>query len=283
MLHPFRSQITRSCWRFAAGSDGDKMGVSSTGLNGSRARDTTLMIIRTSGSTLVCIAQPDHAGLAADLMTRWRALDGHPRRAAILHAIRDHDNGWIEEDATTHVDASGSPLEFVAVPAFVKQRIWPRAISRLETVDPYVAALVAQHALTVHAPMRRDASWTSFFSAIETRCAELVARAGGAATIDEDYRWVRTADLMSLIFCNGWRDGFDLPLGARAELNEATLAVAPDPFGGAPVPLTIPARRVEARAYSSADAFRAALDAAPLESLEGHAVGRTANRARLNA
>ncbi|OFW04342.1 MAG: hypothetical protein A3H96_27420 [Acidobacteria bacterium RIFCSPLOWO2_02_FULL_67_36] len=236
------------------------------------------MIIRTSGSALICITQPDHARLAAELMARWRALDDHPRRAAVLHAIRDHDNGWIEEDAATHVDANGSPLEFVAVPASVKQRIWPRAVSRLEQADPYVAALVAQHALTIHAPMRRERSWASFFGVIAARRDELAARAGGTATLDDDYRWVRSADLLSLIFCNGWRDGFDLPVGARAALTGGTLELAPDPFAGAPVPLTVPARRVEARTYASADAFRAALDAAPLEPVEGQAIGMVAAR-----
>jgi hypothetical protein len=161
----------------------------------------------------------------------------------------------------------------VAVPAAVKQRIWPRAIARLEAADPYVAALVAEHALTIHAPMRREPSWASFFGAIEARRAELVARAGGAATIDGDYRWVRSGDLLSLMFCNGWRDAFDLPIGARAVLNGMTLELSPDPFSGVPVPLTVPARRVEARPYPSAAAFRAALDAAPLERLEGRAIG----------
>jgi hypothetical protein len=40
---------------------------------------------------------------------------------------------------------------------------------------------------------------------------------------------------------------------------------------------------IEARAYASADAFRAALDAAPLECLDGKAVGTTMNPAYLNA
>src|SRR5688572_6518541 len=114
------------------------------------------MIIRQDGSSLLFITQPDHARPAAEAIARWQ-LDGfaaHPRRSVILLATREHDNGWIEEDDATHVDASGMPLDFVAVPASTRQRIWPRAVDRMTAQDPYAAALIAQHAIAVYSASR---------------------------------------------------------------------------------------------------------------------------------
>ena len=61
------------------------------------------MIIRRKGTTPLLITQPDHAQLAATIMERWQedGFPDSPRRAAILLAIREHDNGWREVDAAT--------------------------------------------------------------------------------------------------------------------------------------------------------------------------------------
>jgi hypothetical protein len=236
------------------------------------------MIIRREDDALLCITQPDHARLAADILAGW-TLDGfaaHPRRTAILTAAREHDNGWIEEDAATHVDAWGEPQDFISVPAAVKHRIWPRATTRLAAADPYVAALVAEHALTLHGQQRADPAWQGFFARMDAIRADLLGRCGGdaAATIAADYPFVRAADQLSLIFCNGWRTPFTLP-GARALLREA-LEVRPDPFAGAHVPLRVEGRRLPARTYASPADLRAAFAAAPVVELCGTATGQRA-------
>ena len=234
------------------------------------------MIIRQDGDHLLFITQPDHARLAAEVMGAWRAdgLADHPRRDAILTAVREHDNGWIEEDADTHVDADGNPLDFVAVPPPVKHRIWPRAISRLGEGRPYEAALVATHALTIHGQQRSDAVWSPFFRHVERLRDEMLGHcdAGARATLDADYRFVQAGDQLSLVFCNGWRNPFPRP-GGRIRLHGSTLELSPDPFDGARVPLRVGARRVLARSYASAADLRAALDAARLVMVEGDAAG----------
>ena len=70
------------------------------------------MIIRTHDDSQLFITQPDHARLAAQAISHWRddGFDDHPRRPSILLAAREHDNGWREEDTTTHVDANGFHL-----------------------------------------------------------------------------------------------------------------------------------------------------------------------------
>jgi hypothetical protein len=231
------------------------------------------MIIRSDDGCLLCLTQPDHAALAADIMARWTELDGHPRRESILLATREHDGGWIEEDRATHVGTGGDPLDFISVPVPVKHRIWPRAVTRIASTDPYAAALVAQHALSVYRPHRTDALWQSFFSTMEEAKADLRRRCGHVAGhVEDDYRFVQTGDQLSLIFCNGWTAPFPRP-GGQAWLSGSTLHISPDPFAGERVPLSVSARRIDARPYASARDLRDTLDAAPTETVEGVAIG----------
>jgi hypothetical protein len=234
------------------------------------------MIIRQQDSCFIFITQPDHARLAAEVMAHWRedGFDAHPRREAILHAVREHDNGWIEEDADTHVDADGNPLDFVSVPAHVKHGIWPRAVDRVGRDRPYEAALIAQHALTVHGQQRVDPSWRRFFDAMDERRDAMLGRCSGdaAATLASDYRFVQAGDQLSLIFCNGWRTPFPRR-GGRAILNGMTLELTPDPFGGRRIPMRVQARQLPMRTYSSAADLRAAFNNAAVVMLEGLATG----------
>lgn len=231
------------------------------------------VIIRRATDGLLFITQTDHAALAARIMAQWHALRDHPRREAILAATHNHDDGWREEDAMLHVSRDGEPLDFTAVPAEVKQRIWPRAAERLAAqIDPYVGALVAQHALTVHAPLRDNPQWRRFFATMERTRDALRSRAAvaGAECFDDDYAFVRIGDQLSLIFCNGWTAPL-AGIGYRAILNGITLEVRPDPFAGVRVPLAIHARSLPARTYTSADDVRAAYADAPVIALEGYA------------
>ena len=233
------------------------------------------MIIRRATDRLLLISQGDHARLAGRIMRAWRAggLPDRPCRDAILAATDDHDNGWQEEDAELHLSDAGDPLDFIAVPPHVKHRIWPRATARWADRSPYIAALIAQHALTVHAPLGADPQWRRFFDTMTRTRDDLIGRAGTqAADLSNDYPFVRTGDQLSLIFCNGWTaplSGF----GYKAILDGITLQITPDPFDGARVPLEINARSVPATRYGDAADLRAALAEAPVVTLAGEAVG----------
>jgi hypothetical protein len=234
------------------------------------------MIIRVDGDSLLFITQPDHARLAVQAISDWRTdgFDGNPRRASVLLAAREHDNGWQEEDATTHVDPRGKPLDFICVAADVRQRIWPRAVERLAPVDPYAAALVAQHALAIYSQHESELSWNPFFEMMRTRAAALLEQIRGTAVQDigMDYPFVNAADRISLAFCTGWTQPLE-SFGRRIILNGSVVEVSPDPYAGARIPLRVMARRVANRAYASAADLRAALDDAPVEVLEGEATG----------
>ena len=235
------------------------------------------MIVRDDGSELVLITQPDHAGLSGRIIDAWQA-NGLPRRArrpTVLLAAREHDNGWREVDAAPTVDQrTGRPHDFMNAPGEIKRAIWPRGVARLAPTDPMAAALVAQHALTV-LDREATAAWQAFFTGIEAERDRLLGRGaydGDLRRLLDDYRLVFLSDLLSLIFCCGWRRRFDSE-GYGIVLNGTTLTIDPDPFGGAQIPLSVAARQIPNRGYRSALALQAALDQAPEIALTGHAVG----------
>ena len=166
---------------------------------------------------------------------------------------------------------TGAPFGFVDAPLSVRQGVWPRAIERLAAEDRYVAALVAQHALTVYRRYSGDPDWQPFFRAMELRRDDLIAP-DTLFTFLQDYTIVGLGDLFSLIFCNGWREPY-LMESYQAILHGDCLRIAPDPFEGATVPLDVEARRIPARAYTSDADLRATLTEAPIVRLSGTAAG----------
>jgi hypothetical protein len=212
------------------------------------------MIVRPHGSSLLLITQPDHAALAARVMDRWltRGFPAEPRRAAILRAVAEHDDGWREVDAAPLVDpAAGRIQDFISAPAAVRQGVWPRAVDRLAG-DPAVAALVSQHAIQIYSRFTDDPAWRAFFAEMTTRRDEHARAAGlSAEALAHDYFFVRAGDLISLTFCNEWGDvqHFD---GHDIQLRDGgVITIRPDPFGGSTVPFDISARVLPNRTFRS--------------------------------
>jgi len=234
------------------------------------------MIIQPDGDSLLFITQPDHARLAGETIAHWQddGFPTHPRRDVILLAAREHDNGWVEEDASTHVDEDGTPLDFVSVPVSVRHRIWPRAADRTAARSPYAGALIAQHALAVYSSTRSNPGWEEFFRTMTERRDTLLARSGiDFETLQQDYAFVNAADRISLAFCTGWHEPLESH-GRRIILTpQHTVEISPDPFAGARVPLRIRARRLPRRGFESSSSLRRALDDAPVEFLESTAAG----------
>src|SRR5262245_9651128 len=171
------------------------------------------MIIRRRETTVLLITQPDHARLAETIMERWQAggLPASPRRAAILHAIREHDNGWRDLDSAPIVDPdTGEVLDFMNLPDDDRRGVWPRGVQRLAEM-PYAAALVAQHALHIYRRYRADPAWAFFFSEMEGWRGRYL-QLERTASMDEllrDYMFLRIGDLASLTYCNGWSEAPD--------------------------------------------------------------------------
>jgi hypothetical protein len=238
------------------------------------------MIVRDETDSFLLITQPDHARLAADIVAAMQTevtLEGSGRDITLL-ATREHDNGWIEVDASPTIEpATGRPCDFIAGPAHVKHELWPRGVARVAKMDPRAGALVAQHAITVYSYRADDAEWAGFFGAIASMRDDLLRQLGaidGPArdTFDRDYRCVRLGDLFSLQFCNGWSG----PLKAyeyEVTLRGSTLVISPDPFNGGSVTLRVMARRLPRGRYATDGELQRAFAHAVPEWVSGTATG----------
>lgn len=217
---------------------------------------------------MLLMTQPDHAHLAGRIMARCAPLAANPRRAAILHAISEHDNGWAEEDASPVVDQTGAIVDFVSAPLTVRHAVWSRGVERLAG-DPWVAALVAQHAITVYERFRADRAWDSFFTRMECMRQDLVGASGRSLDdLLDDYVFVRLGDLISLTFCTGWNDEQRFALW-RVKRSESHVLVSPDPFHGGRIQMEIEAREIPNRPFVSRAALQDALRDAKRLVLKG--------------
>ena len=234
------------------------------------------MIIRREGTEYVFITQPDHAALSRRAMERCVELQHHPRAASILLAIGEHDNGWAEPDADPVVSSeNGEPLDFIHAPAAIRQGVWPRGVARLAS-DPWAAALVAHHAVSVYDRYRGDQEWTSFFAQMESLRDSLVSQANAAAAdLFADYRFVRLGDLISLMFCTGWTDA--QRYGEWTVSRDGNVvSVTPGVFDTQRIPVRTSAKRLSVVPYRTNADLRAALAAAPSATLQGEIIGRVA-------
>lgn len=197
------------------------------------------------------------------------ALAVRPRRDSILLAIAEHDNGWAEEDAAPIVHPStGVVVDFINAPMSVRQTVWPRSVARLAH-DRWASALVAQHALAVYVRFRAEAAWSSFFTEIEATRDRLLRESGMAvADLMADYVFVRLADLISLTFCLNSTD--EQRFSEWIIQGSGTrVAVTPDPFDGARIPIDITAKEIPNRPYRSDAELRDAVRQAEAVTLSG--------------
>jgi hypothetical protein len=231
------------------------------------------VIVRRVSGGVELTTQPDHAQLAGTIMDHCVPLRSHPRRGAILHAIAEHDNGWAEEDAAPAVDpTTGNVADFITVALSVRHAVWPRGIARLAD-DSWAAALVAQHALTVYDRFRGDGAWRSFFAGME-EARDGLLRASGRSFDDlaADYPFLRLGDLISLAFCTGSTDAQTFGEWT-VRLSGTRVAVTPDPFGGAIIPVAIQSRMIQQQSFGSDAELQNALRQASSTMLRGEVAG----------
>ena len=228
------------------------------------------MIVRYIDDRLILITQPDHARLAAEVMSHCTALEHHPRRDTILYAIASHDDGWAIEDAKPSIDpATGEVADFIRARTEVRQGVWPRVVGALAEQDPWAAALVAHHALTVYTRLRANPDWHSFFTRLGVTRDALLEKAGRTPLdLEADYVYLRLGDLMSLAFCTG-SDDLNQFAGYRVELLREKVIVHPDLFGGQEIPIEIAAAELATKKFRSDADLRDALEIAIPTTLVG--------------
>ena len=222
------------------------------------------MIVVTEQDTWRFITQPDHAAFAAELLSLWRAegVPEHPRRADLLFAVREHDNGWREADAAPRWDPQRRrPHDFLTMPRPARIEIWERGVSRFAGGHPRAALLITRHARRLHRDRRGDEAWAGLletFDELERGLAE--ATGATEEEIAADDRLLDRSDTLSLAACSGRTDPFERH-GVRARLCEGTLEIDPFPLAGATT-FRIPCRRIAIRDFGGDAALGGALAAA---------------------
>ncbi len=231
------------------------------------------MIIRPLAASFQLISQPQHAALAARIMRHWQPehFPESARKASILNAIAQHDNGYAEIDEELVVDeATGRLLDFIDLPDALKRETSLRGIELLAS-DPYAAALVAQHRLHVYRRYAGHPEWSAFFARVTT-AREAYLLAAGSVSLDEllhDYTFVRAGDLASLAFCNNWTEVDSDGCGYAMRLKETSLFIIPDPFGARTVEIEIDAREIAHQSFDSAVDAQRVVASAPVVTLKG--------------
>lgn len=219
------------------------------------------MILLSEEGRLRVVTQSDHAHLAGEIASLWRAdgLPGNPRREDILFAVREHDNGWREADSAPRVDpTTGRPHDFRTLPSEVRRELWLRGAARLAATRPgrperpYAALLVVHHALALHADHRGEEAWDEELLAfLDERYEELLEAAEAtAAEVAADYRFLAVADAVSLLACSGpggSAEGAEVA-GHRITVSGDRVEVWPFPLAGATT-FRVPARWIPDRRY----------------------------------
>lgn len=224
------------------------------------------MIVYDESTALLVVTQTDHARFAGELLSLWRTddLPDHPRRAELLFAAREHDNGWREADAAPTLDPErGRPYDFLSLPDAERAEIWERGTARFAERRPYAALLITLHALNVLGGMGGDKRWKSLLARLADRRDALVEDAGTPLAEGEaDYRFLDLADVLSLTACSRWNDPFERA-GVRGRYDKEihTLYIHPFPLAGATT-FQLPARRIPKRRYEGDADLGGALAAA---------------------
>jgi hypothetical protein len=263
------------------------------------------MIVQRRGDQLLLIRQTDHAALSGVLAEHWGGGDfarPEPRGSVLLAAAR-HDDGWREWEQAPKVNpATRRPYNFTEMPVGEHFPFYLRGIDAVTRDDAYAGLLVILHlgglyrkrygldhglGLDRFPPDVRPVV-EEFLRGLDERKAHLherLRRDGRipAEAVEElavwtNYRLLQVYDLFSLYFCMGPLREYTLrhvPVnGSRPDTELAlrpaggdVLAVGPYPFDTAPLRVSVPARVIADRDYPGDDDLRAALAAAPAETL----------------
>lgn len=209
------------------------------------------MIVALEAGAYRLVTQPDHAHLAGEILSLWRAdgLVDSPRRGDVILAGREHDNGWREADAAPRCDVAGRPVDFVSMPREQRIEIWERGTMRFLTRCPYAALLIVRHARELHRDRRHEAVWRPFLRRLDARERRLRRELrAGSRDLAADYRLLGIADTLSLAVCAGWAGELALS-GLRGSADGAgTVRLTPLPLAGSTT-FRVPCRRIPLRAY----------------------------------
>jgi Protein of unknown function (DUF3891) len=263
------------------------------------------MIVQEQGDQLILIRQTDHAVLSGFFAREWgNHLFQRPEPfESLLLAASEHDNGWRDWELQPQIDPKTSlPYSFMSIPTETHIELYQRGIERVVKSDRYAGLLVSMHASGLY---DRARATIPGFSAKYVKSTEaeqvsgflqglklqqlrlkvdLRADAGTKEFVQErlleaNSRRLEALDRLSLYFCmsstphdatidsvpvddQGSEVDWELrPRGPNA------VSLGPYPFRREPLQVSILARRVPKRIYTSSLDFQRTLARAPYSAL----------------
>ena len=251
------------------------------------------MLVLPAPPALTLIRQADHAALAGQLVRAWRRPTALPpgARDRLILAVDHHDDGWALAERKPVLDTDGRPLDFAHIPTDQHVTIWRRSVDLAADRDPYVGLLVAHHARHLYTTTRigaedNPAIAQAFITELAlriVRCSEPLALGDAEDQLACDPRCVILArrllsffDGLSLALCGaiGWHFAAEPVAFADTQATmtlvprgDDAVTVAPWPFEGDELVVTVPAAQVPDEAYADADAFARTWQHAPVAEL----------------
>lgn len=255
-----------------------------------------MMIVQDQGDQLLLIRQTDHAFLAGFLAKEWGNEEfARPEPfASFCLAAAEHDNGWTEEEMQPGIDArTRLPYSFMSIPTKEHIELYQRGIERLVKADHYAGLLVAMHAAMLYDKARATMPGYSakYVKSDEAQlAADFVQRLKlqqlrlkvdlrtqpemkefvEDSALKANFERLEALDRMSLYFCTTPREnsliegvpkdntGGEADLELRAE-GADVVTLTPYPFRREMLDLSVMARRIPKRVYSSNEDLRMTL------------------------
>lgn len=249
------------------------------------------MLRRDSQGDWLLISQVDHAHLAAEIAVVWEhgSLASLPLREEFLAAVRHHDDGWREWEASPQIDPhTARPRNFTEMPLEDSAAIWSRSIeSGLQQGGPFAAIWISRHfrwlgERSLESPRETGESraMSEFLATQQSlevdwllAAGELVPEETVAELAHTGFRWLQFFDLVSLWLCTAERtrpetltDPDGVPVTFTPE-NAQQITLDPYPLAVPQLALSVPARRIASRPYANDADLQETLQSASGETL----------------
>jgi Protein of unknown function (DUF3891) len=223
----------------------------------------------------VAVGQPAHAWLCGQMARAWgnERFGALPSPAEVVLAAEQHDVGMAAWDAAPTLDReTGLPTSFMNMDLETHLQLWSQGPSQVLSQNRYAALLTSMHGRRLYSRRAGEDERIDAFLR-ERRAFEGRVRASLPVSDDEVSRASRLVwawDTMSLAVILDWSpiavddvpaagpEGLDMRL---APGGERVVTVAPWPFAGDSVELSLDGRLLEGR-YGDEAALHEALEAA---------------------
>ncbi len=250
------------------------------------------MIRRKDSEDWILVTQHDHAVLAGEIIALWgNDLFSEPRPyGEVIFAVTEHDSGWKDWDSCPKINPeNGYPANFMEMESRDQYDIWKGSYLGHAGEHPYASSLIALHfdrfnekSLNKNpgngsAKMlgREIDEFVSGNLGVELKSNEISAF---PPDVKINLRFVQVGDIISLTLCHGWEEMEikDVPVNYDGEV-AAIKMTSPDgfnfkmdpyPFTAPVIKCSVPALRLEQKAFESDDDLRRALNDAEPAALD---------------